>query len=142
MSPDLGKTLAESQHYRLVHESVFLVEKTTGVRTPVADHYGDPAVGLIDKNEQWFATGGEGLVYLDFTRGVREFFRKGRPPNAEQTYFVHAMRPDGEEQIRVLIDPWSEFASTWVLDVRTLALRKLADGPSLVDEPYRDEVEY
>ena len=144
MNVDFEKTLAESRNYRLVHEfeKVFLVRKSTGNRTPLADHYGDPLVGLIDEYEQWIITGGEGLVYFDFIRGIQEFFRKGCRPDPEQTYFVHSMRPEGEGQVRILIDPWSGFASTWVLHVKTLALRKLRDGPSLTDEPYQDEVEY
>jgi hypothetical protein len=70
------------------------------------------------------------------------FFRKGCRPDPEETYFIHSMRPDGKGQVRILIDPWSGFASTWKLDVKTLSLSKLRDGPSLSDEPYQDEVEY
>jgi hypothetical protein len=52
------------------------------------------------------------------------------------------MRLAGPRRARILIDPWSDAAATWELDVATLTLRKIADGPSLVGQPYREVVDF
>ena len=35
----------------------------------VGDHYGNAKCGVIDRNERWCVTGGEGLIVADFPRG-------------------------------------------------------------------------
>lgn len=131
------RALAESEHYIVGHEfeTAYLVEKATGVKTYLDDHYGDPTCAVIAPGEDWFAVGGVGITYFDFARGVRKF-------KQSSSQCVHAMRANGPDRLRVLLDPWSECASVWELHTKSLSLRKLTDGPFLADEPYREVVEF
>ena len=75
------KILAESQNFVLGHtyETAILLEKANGVEIAVADHYGDPTVGLISSDECWFVTAGEGLQCFSKKHGLLTFFRSGFP---------------------------------------------------------------
>ena len=140
------KTLAESLSYRIDHafEAVFVVDKRHGTEQQIADHYGDPSCAVIAADETWFAVGGEGVTLFDFERGAQEFFRPGSPPNEDvkTPWFVHAMRRDGDHGCRILFSPWDDYASVWRLRVPDCRLAKLRDGPSLKDEPYREDVDF
>jgi hypothetical protein len=63
--------------------------------------------------------------------------------NVDQSYVaVHSMRLENEGNVRILIDPWSHLASTWLLNIADLKLTKLRDGPSLVEQPYQENIEF
>ena len=135
------RTLAESPHFILAHEheSAFAVDKRSGARHPVGEHYGDPCCGLISPDQDWFLVGGEGLTFLDLQRGPRKFLR----PAGRGALVIHALRLEGRRRVRVLVDPWAEeHASTWELDLDRLSVSKLADGPRLVNQPYREDVPF
>ncbi|GFO63255.1 hypothetical protein M1B72_11015 [Geomonas paludis] len=140
------KLLAESANYLICHdfEQAYLVRKTSGSRTEIGRHYGDPVAALIGPDESWFVTAGEGIVYFDFKQGMRSFFRESNTHGDDQPApaFVHAIRFEPPAAVRILIDPWSPCASVWSLDVRTLQLVKIQDGPSLADQPYREDVAF
>jgi hypothetical protein len=40
------------------------------------------------------------------------------------------------------MDPWSEYASVWTLDVLTGELNQEREGPSLAGQPFREEVDF
>lgn len=156
-----GYILAESEHYvlRNQHESCELLHKQTKSLSDVGDHYGNPACGLIAPDETWCITGGEGLI-LWFLRG--KSWTGFRPPetghesdrlqfarpedsawlnsSTENSYqSVHDMKIETSTSVRILLDPWDDFASTWLLDVKTKSLAKLKDGPNLQDQHWTDQ---
>lgn len=141
-----NSVLAESEAYRIerVYELAYLVDKKHRLRLAIGDFYGDPDCALIAPDETWFAVGGDGLVYYDFERGIRSFFRVGHAPEPRKSdpTFLHDMRLNDETSIRILLDPWADYASVWRLHVPELSLTKLMDGPSLVDEPWREDVKF
>ena len=114
---------------------MFLIDRRTKREHRIGDHYGDPAVAAISPDEQWFVTGGEGVIAFSLQSGEHEFFR--RP-----ALFVHSLRFADARHVRVLIDPWSDEASVWTIDLDAMTTTKLHDGPSLAEEPYCSEVEY
>lgn len=132
--------LAQSDHLALVHEweRVEVEVERAGWKSsfPLVEHCGDPTAGLIGDDESWVCVVGEGIVLHEMTGGTSEYWRGSDPR------FVHSARLQDDGIIRVLVDPWSEHASVWVIDPRTKELRKLHDGPSLSEEPYRDEVDF
>ena len=138
--------LAKSESYYLGHEyeTVVLVERASGVEQVIADHYGDPTCAVIGPDETWAIVGGEGVTFFDFKGGRTEFFRKGSPPidRSESTWFVHDMRLDGPDKVRILFDPWSKYASVWLLRCLDLQLVKIKDGPILIGKPYREKIEF
>lgn len=150
--PEL-RPLAESANYRLEHawETAYLARRDGTAAWEVGWHYGDPTCGLIDPAERWCLTGGQGLIWVALAGEQRAFFRQGDPwvqlaigaVVGETDYCaVHALRLEGPTEVRVLLDPWAGYASTWLLDVARLTLRKLRDGPSLADRPYQAEVAF
>ena len=65
-----ARQLANSRHYRVEHEyeSVWLVA-SDGRKRAIGEFYGDPAVALIDADEQWCAVAGEGMIVCSLAPG-------------------------------------------------------------------------
>lgn len=144
--------LAESTRFCVGNrfESVFVRDLSSGAEEQIAEHYGGPSCAVISPDDSWIVIGGEGLtVYRPEERVSTNFFRpkwfrRSFPPGLKlkDAWRVHAMRIDEESAVRILFDPWSEYSSVWKLRVSIKEFIKLYDGPSLVDEHYRDEVEF
>jgi hypothetical protein len=120
-SSDL-RVLAESANFRLEHsfESVYVVDKRDGNAQPAGDHYGDPGVGLITADEQWFCSGGEGVQCLSRSGVLLSFFRGrgGVDPAAQSaTWFVHAMTESAPQRLRVVFDEAEH--GIWNIDLAT-----------------------
>lgn len=152
--------LAQSENYvlRNLHEACELLHKKSNNLTDVGDHYGDPVCGLIAPDETWCITGGEGVIL--WTRPGKSW-TGFRPPGTgretgklqfanpedadwlssvtEESYqSVHDVKIESSTSLRILLDPWSDFASTWRLNVMSQSLTKLKDGPNLQDQPWTD----
>lgn len=151
------RTLAESKNYILCHEyeSVYVQHKSsTKEKLYIGSHYGDPKCGIIAPTETWFLAGGEGLTFFDFLQGATEIIRESRKVirdsenrvkrivDSSPKWWVHSMRLETKYSVRILIDPWDDFASTWLLNIPDLKLTKLRDGPSFIDQPYREEIDF
>lgn len=136
----------ESGSYILGHEfeTAIIKKKNSDKKTIIEDHFGDPTCGIIGPNEKWFAVGGEGVTYYDFQNGCKMFFRNNCPPYERscETWHVHDMRMDEKENIRILLDPWSDYASIWVLNLIDFKLVKIQDGPSFKDKPYQEKIDF
>lgn len=52
------------------------------------------------------------------------------------------MRLDGPDMVRILFDPWSDYASVWALRASSLELLKIRDGPSLANRAYQENVAF
>lgn len=140
------RILAQSESYTLghVYEAVVLIDKRKGTHTFIADHFGDPCCGVIGPNEDWFAAAGDGVTLHRIGESDVNFFRAGCRPFSESQNCrsVHHMRAEGADGVRILLDPWSTFASVWTLRCTDLEIRKVQDGPSLTEQLYRDDVDY
>jgi hypothetical protein len=152
--------LAESESFALTHnsESCILQHKQSKNEVSVGDHYGNPCCGLIAQDESWCITGGEGLILWFQQGGMWAGFRmrkSGAQTNAlqfknredirwrssftERAYqAIHDMRLANAHNVRILLDPWSDYASTWTLDIEMKTLTKIADGPNMQGQPYTD----
>ena len=116
------RVLAESAHFRLEHsdESVFVVDKRDGTVRPAGDHYGDPGVGVITADEQWFCSGGEGVQCLSRSGVFLSFFRQrapGEAPTRNAVWFVHALSESAPGQLRVVFDRHEH--GIWMIDLAT-----------------------
>ncbi len=122
MPPSDLHVLAESANFRLEHsyEDVFVVDKRDGTTRPAGDHCGDPGVGVITADEQWFCSGGEGVQCLSQSGVFLTLFR-GRgtvDPAAQQaTWFVHAMSESAPQHLRVVFDKAEH--GIWIVDLAT-----------------------
>lgn len=88
-----ARTLASSRHYRVEHEyeSASLVTGD-GRKRVIGEFYGDPAVALIDGDEQWCAVAGEGLIVCSLAPGGAcvEYYRK-----PGETLWITGLRQTG-----------------------------------------------
>jgi hypothetical protein len=114
--------LAESTHFVLAHasESVYVVDKRDGSVLRAGEHRGDPGVGVITADEQWFCSGGEGVQCLS-RAGVRlSFFRERAARETTghfATWFVHAMAESAPLHLRVVFDDAAH--GVWTIDLAT-----------------------
>ncbi len=159
------RVLAESENYILSHEFEYceLRHKQSNKLSFVGDHYGDPTCGLIAPDETWCITGGFGLVLWfkreEFWTGFRQLgvnrngyaLQIAQPEDDswltsvtdEDAWFVRDMRLENPTSVRILLDPWSDYASTWLLDITSKNLAKLKCGPALRHQEWSDkEIEF
>ena len=156
--------LDETENFLLTSkaENVEILNKNTGEVFAAGDHYGDPTCGAISADERWYISGGEGLIFSAFSgericafRGAKrctlmekfEIQSEGgtdwlNSKNADDTFFVHALKVENSDRIRILLDPWSEYASVWLLEIANRRLTKLRIGPVLRDQPWRQTVNF
>jgi hypothetical protein len=106
----------------------------------IGDHYGDPTSAVLSVCGGWCVTGGEGLVIcrfasrlpsnpaagtLDRPEIVELWRRRSPPPLGDKFWFVEGVWRYQGELIRALVDPLSEAAGLYEIDVLTLAWRKV-----------------
>ena len=86
--------LARSAEYSVQHEyEQAMVTAADGRQASVGEFYGDPAVALIDANEQWCAVAGEGLVLCRLEQPFGQCVAYFREPGA--TVWVMELRQTG-----------------------------------------------
>jgi len=116
------RVLAESAHFLLSHaaESVYVVDKRDGSTRLAGDHHGDPGVGVITADEQWFCSGGEGVQCLSRAGVFLSFFRQrapGEAPAHNAVWFVHGLSESAPGQLRVVFDRHEH--GIWTIDLAT-----------------------
>ncbi len=95
-----NRELARSATYRVQHEyEQATVTAADGRQASLGEFYGDPAVALIDADEQWCAVAGEGLVLC----------RLGQPFGQCTAYF----RQPGEVRWITALRQTGPFALEW-----------------------------
>lgn len=99
------------------------------------EHFGEVKKAIISVKEDWCVLGGEGIVVWKKNHGV---FYLMRSP----TMFIHDLKKNDDDSIKILVDPWSDQAAVWLLDITTLILTKIKDGPSLVGQPYVELINF
>ena len=141
------RILAESDQLVVGHEweTAFLIFKERPLREiQLGQHYGDPTCAVISSNNDWVVVGGEGLtIWRKIKQGI--FSQEKEQVKAIQLpelNFIHAARIENDYKVRFLIDPWSANSGTWTLDLKSLKLEKISEGPDLREEPYREVVDY
>lgn len=142
------------------HETIELTDKATGALTYVGDHYGEASCGALSPDGQWGVTGGEGLVFFDrqglliyafrdrTDHPAKACFEFAVPSEKEWlyatgssgTFSVHALRIESAKRLRVLLDPWSEYASTWLLDTQDRQIIRATLDPDRRGTPWTDQV--
>lgn len=123
MTASTLRTLAESANFTLAHsyESVVVIDKRDGRKRDAGDHYGDPEAGLITPDERWFVSVGDGVQCLCADGRLVTFFHQGRPPldrlPGKLAWTVTAVDLAGDHTLRIVVDPDSDEASEWLIDL-------------------------
>lgn len=144
---DSKRVLAETANYVLRHEYEYctLLHKPSGQEVYVGDHYGDPGCGLISPDETWCVTGGAGVILYHLSAGEWIGFRRNvtESPSkelavpeaddrnwlkgfaAEPCLFVEHMQFASPTEVRIELDPHSDYASVWRMDVTVKTLTRI-----------------
>ncbi len=131
-----ARPLDENDSYVLFteHEDVFLFDKDLNTEVWRTSMYGDATCGLLGLVNNWAVVGGENLViWVD---------NQFKIIDDSDLRWVHDMRQIGDDEIEILIDPWSEKASLWSFNLKTLQKNKIRDFKDYRDKPYKDEVKW
>ena len=125
------RVLCETGRWRLGHsyESVVVVDKRDGRAWDAGDHYGDPAVGVITRDERWFCSGGEGVQCFALDGTLLSFFRSdGRGGAGPRPWFVETL---AEVEPGVLEVTFDEAAlGTWTITLPTGRVARLDRPPA------------
>jgi len=103
-----------------------------GGRIHVGAFYGDPSCAVINARDGWCAAGGDGLVICLFEGGmptgsapvdpgrIRRFeLWRGSPPSFDDRRFIEGAWLWEDDFVRVLVDPMSEHAGLYDVNVWT-----------------------
>ena len=138
----MRKILCSDGEYVVEHEYEQAWLRWPGGSHPVGDHYGDPTCAVMSALEGWCVTGGEGLVITLFEAGLpaahgpaatgkitqAALWRSrggGKPPPEGDLWYVFGVWFAGEGRVQAVVDPGSDHAGLYEVDVRTLDWRKV-----------------
>ncbi|MFA8436823.1 MAG: hypothetical protein ACEPOZ_20135 [Marinifilaceae bacterium] len=132
------RELAVTENYVLGHieEDAWLVQKSDHYQWDMGDMHGNPSCGLIGPGEDWCMIGGRGIILRK--EECRELIYICR----KEVESIHDAKLISDYEVKILVDPWSEYAAVWKFDTRSLKLQKLQDGPYLREQAYRDGVDF
>lgn len=108
---DFLTTLIESEHFIIEseYETVFLTDKSNGRRTVIGDFYGDAEGAIIDRNEEFAAVFGCGVIVYYLTEPFeeyrydtvcaqwKEFFR-------DRKVWISAVEQVGDNQLMIIFE--------------------------------------
>ena len=120
-----------------VYEQIFLIDKITNQETGILTLDNEPTCGLIGTNNDWCLVGGDILVLKTFFDNT---LRQLPLDN------ITALKKIDEYTVQILIDPWSDKASIWQLNIdinkpaRPINIFKIKDFPDYQDKPYIENI--
>ncbi|GGB03203.1 hypothetical protein [Puia dinghuensis] len=123
-----------------LYEEAYCYNKLTKEEIGIWQFQHDPTCGVVSKNNDWCLVGGEILILRTF------FDRTVRPIGDLQD--IHEIRLIDENTAQILIDPWSENAAVWQLDLvmnraaPAFSLWKIKDFKDYPDKPYAENVNW
>ena len=118
-----SKELARSAHYVVTHEYEHArVTAADGRQASLGEFYGDPAVALIDADEQWCAMAGEGLVLCRLGQPFGQSAEYFRQPG--ETVWITDLRQTGAFALE-----WQDEDEVWsVIDFEPVDASAYAPG--------------
>jgi hypothetical protein len=126
---NLNKMIVHDSHFHILHETdkfilgyvfedAYLINKKNNKEIYLGAFYGDPACGLISKNNDWC------LVCGDTTTTWK---KDGNIYNIDdkEIMWVVEVRQTSICEVELLVDPWSEEGAIWKLNIDTLEKHKI-----------------
>ena len=130
------KPLDEIDSYVLFseHEDIFLFDKDLNEEVWRTSMYGNATCGVLGRTSEWAVIGGEHLViWID---------NKLQEVNDPELMWAHEMRQTGDDEIEILIDPWSEKSAIWKFNLKTFSKSKVRDFKDYYDKPFEEKVNW
>ena len=114
------------------YETVWLKDKSSNTTLYEQECYGDPTSGLIDIKSKWALIADE---YLTLWR-----LNKVTVIKDEKLKWIYDMRLKSNELVELLIDPWSDNAAIWEININTLKFKKVKDFLDYQNKEYQESV--
>lgn len=130
------KSLDEIDSYILFTEceDVILFDKDLNKEIWRTSMPGNAHCGLLGLVNEWAVIGGEQLIiWIDN--------KLNRIADSDLKW-IHDMRQVGDDEIKILTDPWLNNSAIWNFNVRTLKKSKIKDFNNYKEKPYQDKVEW
>lgn len=130
------KTLFETVSLRVAfeHEEAYLLDKPIGATLLTDIFYGDPECALIATDESWAVIAGDHVTGWTPQRWQRI--------EAEGLEWICALRQKDRNTVELLVDPWSELAAVWEIDIELFTATKIRPFPNYRDRPFIDQPEW
>ena len=130
------RKLDESEKFLLgnLWEMAYLINKKRKRQFCLGGGYGDPTCGIISSNSKWCIVGGSEII----------IWKEGGAINSikdKSLNWVQDLRQTGPFEVEILIDPWSNYAAIWRLNIDSLDRYKIKQLESYTCERY-DNVEW
>ena len=137
--PEHFKILAESPNYILgnVFEYGYMIDKKTGHNIYLGESYGDPAFGIIDKDEQWAILFG----HTSYLWTNAEFLTLNKIHSTAREIFEWPFdaRQINDFEVEILDDPWGDNPGIYKLNMKSKSIKQIRDFKKL-DIPYDDNL--
>jgi hypothetical protein len=121
-----------------VFETAYCYNKITKEEFGLFQFDNDPTCGVVGKNNDWCLVGGDVLVLKTwFDNSLRLI------GDLKQ---IHELRSVDDYIAQILIDPWSNEAAIWQLEIdktkptRPITLEKVKDFKDYTDKPYTEHI--
>ena len=133
---DNFKILDETSKYILGHvfEEIYLFDKETNERYALGSIYGDPSCGLIDQDNKWCIIGGSTLIIWTL--------KETTELKVDELYWACKLRQINQNNVQILIDPWSDNASIWQLNIMDKSYFKICEFKNYLDKDYTEQIEW
>ena len=126
--------LDETDKYFIGHiyEDAYLIDKRNGQEILHDDFYGDPTCGLISKSDKWAIIAGEHII----------IWKNGKTTkiDKQEIKWVHSIRTSDDEVVEILVDPWTDKAAIWTLDLNNFEIKKVKDFDDYKEKERADNV--
>jgi hypothetical protein len=117
-----------------LYETVFLYDYECKVSYEIYDmFYGDPQCGVIFDEYNLVFVGGNHLIYW-----IKNC--EAKVIGKDDINWVHDIKMNNDNTIKILTDPWSKNSAIWLLDIKTLKYKKVRDFNDYVDRDYTEHV--
>ncbi len=107
-------TLLENEKFLVYHEweEATLVNKETNEKIDMGSHYGDPMCAIMPSGMSWCIVGGEGLsIWKKSSNNVTRIIN-------DEINDIVRIKLVSENEVLLLVDPWSLNASIWRFNVK------------------------
>ena len=115
-----------------VYEDAYLINNETKENIHIGSFYGEPTCAFINDDNSWCVVGGDTLILVKNFKCI----------SIDGVKDVFALKFIDENNIQILTDPWSEYASIWQLNVESLTCVKVQDFNKYKGEKYTIDVDW
>jgi hypothetical protein len=121
-----------------VFETAYCYNKITKEEFGLFRFDNDPTCGVVGKNNDWCLVGGDVLVLKTWFDNSLRLIGDLRQ--------IHELRSVDDYKTQILLDPWSNEAAIWQLEIdktkptRPITLEKVKDFKDYTDKPYTEHI--